>query len=66
MQAGHLSDSLDSLSDHSDLHHSQTTYVGFQLTPEDIDILEQRLEEFGEADTKAWAKLVQNIMGELY
>jgi hypothetical protein len=66
MQAESLSDSLDGSSDNSGIHPSQPTNVGFQLTPEDIGILEQHLEKFGEAETKTRTKLVQSIMGELY
>ena len=66
MQAESLSNSRDGSSDNSGIHPSQLTNVGFQLTPEDIGILEQHLEEFGEAETKTQTKLVQSIMGELY
>lgn len=66
MQAEHFSDSLDGSSNPSGVHDPQPTHVCFQLTPEDIEIMEQHLEGFGEADTKACTKLVQTIMGELY
>lgn len=66
MQAETLSEPLDGSSDNSSIHPSQPTNVGFQLTLEDVGILEQHLEAFGEADTKNRTKLVQSIMGELY
>lgn len=65
MPTQHLSELLAGTSEDSGAHDNQPTNVGFALTMNDIDILEQCLEEFGEADSKAQTKLVQRIMGEL-
>src|SRR6201996_3107644 len=65
MLTQHLSELLAGTSEDSGVHENLPTNVGFALTMNDIDILEQCLEEFGEADSKAQTKLVQRIMGEL-
>jgi hypothetical protein len=45
---------------------SQPMNAGFTITPQDIDILQQYLEEFQEADTSLRTKIIEKVMAELY
>ena len=61
--------SLDSPSGESELSQSpndQPTNAGFMITPDDIGILQEYLEEFQEADTSLWTRIIEKAMAELY
>jgi hypothetical protein len=40
--------------------------AGFTITPQDIIILQQYLDEFREADTSLWTRIIEKYMAELY
>ena len=66
MQYDYFSDSLTGPSAHPLMHPSNPTPLGFSITPQDIEILQQYLTGFQIADASNRSKLVEQVMGDLY
>ena len=66
MQNESSSDSPSGESELSQSPNDQPTNAGFMITPDDIGILQEYLEEFQEADTSLWTRIIEKAMAELY
>lgn len=68
MQNEYFSDSpsQSGASEISPTHNEQTIDTGFTITPKDVDVLQQYLDEFQEADTTLRTRIIEKAMGELY
>jgi hypothetical protein len=68
MQNEYSSDSpsQSGVSKTSPTYNAQTMNTGFAITPQDVDVLQQYLEEFQEADTTLWTRIIEKAMAELY
>jgi hypothetical protein len=70
MQNEYFSDSSScsqsGVSDASPTCNVQTMNMGFAITPQDVGVLRQYIDEFQEADTTLRTKIIEKAMAELY
>ncbi|KAH8985347.1 hypothetical protein EDB86DRAFT_2833150 [Lactarius hatsudake] len=51
---------------HPENDREQPVKSGFSITPQDRDVLQEYLQEFQEADTDDWTRIVEKAMAKLY